>query len=476
MAQTKTKKQKKLSSKHFIHAAKIGFWFSTGAILSLFFITSSIFLFFEKINEGKIYPGIIVSGKNLGGETEKQAEDYFSSLNDKIDTNFTFMLNDNPIATVSAKDIGFGYDQSLLAGQAMTLGRSENLLSNVYLILRAYVSGLYLPPAYSYSQDKLMSFLSPFLTNVEKRPVEALFTFQNGKVTAFKPSSDGQTLDKDKLNQEILGEGVTISTLHPKSLIIKVPIKTIKPKITTESVNNFGIKELLASGTSTFYHSIPSRVYNIELAASRLNGILVPPNEVFSFDNALGDVTSLTGYKQAYVIQNGRTVLGDGGGVCQVSTTFFRALLNAGLPIVERHAHSYRVGYYEQDSGPGFDATIYYPSVDLKFRNDTGNYILIQAAMDPKNMRLTFYLYGTKDGRQVSISKSVITNETPAPPPLYKDDPSLPKGTTQQVDFAAPGADVYFTREVTKNGRVVLADKFVSNYQPWQAIYLVGTQ
>ncbi|HZQ29900.1 MAG TPA: VanW family protein, partial [Patescibacteria group bacterium] len=173
---------------------------------------------------------------------------------------------------------------------------------------------------------------------------------------------------------------------------------------------------------------------------------------------------------------NGKTVLGDGGGVCQVSTTFFRALLNAGLPIVERHPHSYRVGYYEQDSPPGLDATIYYPSVDLKFRNDTGNYILIQTVVDYDNLRLTFNLYGTKDGREVSISNSVITNQTPAPPPLYQDDPTLPKGVIKQVDFEAAGADVYFTREVRKNGRVVLADKFVSNYQPWQAVFLRGTQ
>src|SRR5207249_4927169 len=84
------------------------------------------------------------------------------------------------------------------------------------------------------------------------------------------------------------------------------------------------------TGVSYFAHSIENRIYNVELAASKVNGILVAPNEEFSFDKYLGDVSSLTGYKQAYVIQGGKTVLGDGGGVCQVSTTLFRALLNAG--------------------------------------------------------------------------------------------------------------------------------------------------
>lgn len=475
MAQTE-KKRKYNKSKYILYAARIGFWVSTGAILSIFFVSSFSFLFFEKINEGRIYPGIIASEKNLGGKTQKEAESYFLAKNEKIDTNFTLLLNNTPVATVSAKDIDFGYDERLLASQAMSLGRSRNILSDIYIISKAYVSGVYLPPAYRYSQEKLMKVVSPFLAGVEKQPVDALFSFENGKVIAFKPSSDGQKLDRDKLDQEILGLGVTISTMHPNSVTIPIPIKTIKPKITTESVNNFGIKELIASGTSTFYHSIQSRIYNIGLAASRMNGILVAPDEVFSFNKALGDVTSLTGYQQAYVIQNGKTVLGDGGGVCQVSTTFFRALLNAGLPIVERHPHSYRVGYYEQDSPPGLDATIYYPSVDLKFRNDTEHYILIQTAIDYDNLRLTFYLYGTRDGREVSISNSVITNRTPALPPLYQDDPTLPKGVVKQVDFEAAGADVYFTREVRRNGRVVLADKFVSNYQPWQAIFLRGTQ
>ena len=262
----------------------------------------------------------------------------------------------------------------------------------------------------------------------------------------------------------------------PEKIVFAVPIKIIKPKVTTDQANTFGIKELIAQGTSLFQHSIPNRIYNISLAATKLNGLLVAPGETFSFGKALGDISAFTGYKQAYIIQGGRTVLGDGGGVCQVSTTFFRALLNAGLPIIERHAHDYRVGYYEQDSKPGFDATVYVPSVDLRFKNDTPNHILIQTEIDPTVQRLTFYLYGTKDSRQVTISKPVITSRVPAPAPLYQDDPSLPKGITKQVDFAAEGATVVFTRQVIKDGEAILNDKFVSNYRPWQAVFLRGTK
>jgi vancomycin resistance protein YoaR len=313
-------------------------------------------------------------------------------------------------------------------------------------------------------------------TKIEKLPENALFKFENGKVTAFKLSENGQTLDFDSLDKKISDVSLNIFSSNAKTLIIPIPIKIIAPEITTEKVNKYGIKDLIGEGHSLFYHSTESRIYNINLASSRVNGILVAPGQIFSFDQALGDVSSFTGYQQAYIIQNGKTVLGDGGGVCQVSTTFFRALLNAGLPIIERHPHTYRVGYYEEDSPPGIDATVYVPTVDLKFKNDTGNYILIQSQIDLNSLSLSYYLYGVKDGRTVSMTTPVITNQKPAPPDLFQDDPTLPIGTIKQIDFAAAGADVYFTRTVKKDGKIIISDKFVSNYQPWQAVYLRGTK
>ncbi len=257
---------------------------------------------------------------------------------------------------------------------------------------------------------------------------------------------------------------------------IPIGIKILNPKITTDKANSLGVKELIGKGTSLFYHSISQRIFNINLAASRINGVLIAPNETFSFDKALGDVSSFTGYQQAYIIQNGKTVLGDGGGVCQVSTTFFRALLNSGLPITERNPHSYRVGYYEQDSPPGLDATIYVPSVDLRFKNDTNNYILVQTEVDSAAQRLSIFLYGSLDGRTVSLTTPVVTNRVPPPGDLYQDDPTLPKGVIKQVDFKAEGSSVSFTRDVVKNGKKIISEKFVSNYKPWQAVFMRGTK
>ena len=202
--------------------------------------------------------------------------------------------------------------------------------------------------------------------------------------------------------------------------------------------------------------------------------MLIPPGETFSFNKTVGDISAATGFKQAYVIKEGRTVLDDGGGVCQDSTTLFRAVLNAGLPVVSRTAHAYRVGYYEQGFPPGLDATVFYPSVDFQFKNDTPAHILIQA--HTAGTTLYIELYGTSDNRVVNLTQPVITNKTPPPPELRQDDPTLPKGQVKQVDWAAAGATVIFKRTVTRNGEVIAQENWKSNYKPWQAVFLVGTQ
>lgn len=467
----------KIKKKHIKRAGRITFWFLVGAFISLFLILSFSYIGFQNYYKEKVYPGVKINGIDFGKKTQTDVKSYFLQKNaEASDATFIFNFKENS-ATVSAREIDFGYDDELLAQQAISIGRSKNPLSNISLILQAYTAGIDLSPAYRFSQAKLEEKLNPIFEKINEKPIEAIFNFEGGRVKEFRESKDGREVDKSQLNQQVLSKArLVLSYTNQKIIIISIPIIVLNPNLTTDKVNKMGIKELIGTGTSLFQHSIENRIYNVNLAASRLNGLLVAPNETFSFAKYLGDISSFTGYKQAYVIQNGKTILGDGGGVCQVSTTLFRAILNAGLPVVERTAHAYRVGYYEQDSPPGIDATVYVPSVDLKFKNDTGNHILIQTVVDLNELRLTFNLYGTKDGRISEVSTPVITSQTPAPEPRYEDDPTLPKGQVNQVDFAAAGAKVYFTRTVTKNGKVIISETFNSNYRPWQAVFLRGTK
>lgn len=465
------------TKKQIRHFSRIFFWFFVGAALSAFLISSFAFIIFQKTYANLAYPGVSIAGISVARMNRDQIRNYFINKNQEVqNTSFIFFFEDQT-ATASAQELGLGLDQDLMADQAISVGRSNDPVSNISIILRSYFTGIDLPPSYRFSSQELENKLKPLTFVINKTPVDALFQFENGKVLAFRPSSMGQRVNLEKIGDVLLIKAPSIFLEDSvKAITIPVPVDEIEPNISTDKANNLGVKELVGVGTSLFAHSIAERIYNITLAASKINGSLIPPGETFSFNKALGDVSSFTGFKQAYVIENGRTVLGDGGGVCQVSTTFFRAILDSGLPVTERTAHAYRVGYYEQDSPAGIDATIFVPSVDLKFKNDTSNHILVQTSIDPEELRLTVYLYGTKDGRVVTMSKPTVTNPTAPPPPLYQDDPNLSQGIIKQIDFEAWGATAQFSREVKKDGKVIISEKFISNYRPWRAIFLKGTK
>jgi vancomycin resistance protein YoaR len=325
------------------------------------------------------------------------------------------------------------------------------------------------------NQGKLIAFVQNIADKINIESKDAKFEIDKGvaenqlRVKQFQPAQEGRNLETDQTVDLIIHSLTTDSPAE-----ITLPVVKTAPKITTDSVNNFGIKQLLAQGISNFSGSIENRIFNVGLAASRLHGAMVAPGEIFSFNKTIGDVSGTSGYKPAYVIKSGRTVLDDGGGVCQVSTTVFRAALKAGLPITERTAHAYRVGYYEQGFPPGLDATVFSPSVDLKFKNDTDFYILIQAYTQGTTLYVD--LYGTADGRVSQVSTPIISSQTPPPPDVRQDDPTLLKGTTKQVDWQAWGANVSFTRIVEKNGEKLISETWKSAYKPWAAVYLVGTQ
>lgn len=338
----------------------------------------------------------------------------------------------------------------------------------------------WLQPPTEYKEATISADLTTLAEKWRREPTNAKFVQNStGELTEFVPHAMGREVVLPELKQRIKAALNSVLTAEPApmgKITVAVPYTEIEPAITLAETNDLGVNERIGLGTSTFFHSIPNRVHNVALTSSRVHATLVAPGEQFSFAQAVGDINASTGYKTAYVIRNGRTELGDGGGVCQVSTTTFRAALDAGFPITQWKPHSYRVEYYEQNSEPGFDATIYAPSVDLKFKNDTAHHIVVAAKIDVDNRFLAIEIWGTPDGRTASITDYKIWNQRGAPAPLYIPDPSLPAGTRRQVDWAAAGASTSFDYEVKdKNGQVTFQREFVSHFKPWQAVYLVGT-
>ncbi|MFH1308902.1 MAG: VanW family protein [Patescibacteria group bacterium] len=277
-------------------------------------------------------------------------------------------------------------------------------------------------------QEKIKNYLITLSPLINKEPIDAKLTIRDGKVVEFALSQKGIILDL-KDNIEI------ISKLEKQ---IELKINEAKPKITTDSINNLGITSLLAIGKSNFAGSPESRIHNIRIGTAKFDGYLIKPDEEFSFNEILGEVGEEQGYKAELVIKKDKTIPEYGGGLCQVSTTMFRAAVNAGLEITRRYPHSFAVKYYNPQ---GFDATIYPPFPDLRFINNTPNHILIQAKIE--EYKLMFEFYGTSDNRIVQIDGPYQYD--------IKEDGSMKATLTQKV--------------YDKNNNIIIDKIFNSTYK-----------
>lgn len=443
--------------RHFIVLVSVFF----GVVLLLSPVV--IFVTYELAYRGRVYPGIkLADTQNKLSTNIVVAQFHPDQTSDQIKQ-----------WTLPVESLDVQIDWPTTQEKLIKTGRSGHFFDDLKIKIIAWRQGMIIEPVLSYDRQKVDDFVNSASAEIDKSVVEPKFKLDQGRVIEFRQGEAGLETQK-----QLFADRIIVAAFYaPSSTPIEIPVVTHQP--TTPSGNmtaeSLGIKEKIGNGVSTYKGSIPGRKHNVALTASKLDGSLIPPGTAFSFNDAIGDVSPETGFQQAYVIKDGRTELGDGGGVCQVSTTLFRAVLNAGLPINERRAHSYRVGYYEQNSPPGLDATVYSPSTDFKFTNDTGAYILIQANIIKETDTLIIELWGTGDGRMAKITKPVVTNQTAPPPDIYQDDPNLPTGTVKQVDWKAWGAKVTFSYTVTRDSETIYQKNFVSNYKPWGAVYLRGT-
>lgn len=335
-------------------------------------------------------------------------------------------------------------------------------------------------PLLGASSSTKLSFKQDYINFLQKKvsrsPQEPELTLTNGKISTFIPPLSGLTLDANAFSLQ-LDQGLEqlIASSSARSILLDLPLIIKEPQTSLAQTNNLGINEILGFGESYYAHSIAGRVHNVALTASRINNTLVAPGEAFSFNQTLGEVSAATGFKEGYVIKGNRSELSAGGGVCQVSTTLFRALLNAGLQIDLRLPHSYRVSYYELNNDPGFDATVYSGNVDLRFTNDTDHYLLITAQADSNQLYMTVKIYGTADGRSATITNYKKFNAQAAPATEYITDTSLPRGTKKQIDWAIGGLQTTFTYTVyNPDGSIRNQKNYPSTYQAWSAKYLVN--
>ncbi|MBU0722552.1 VanW family protein [Patescibacteria group bacterium] len=306
-----------------------------------------------------------------------------------------------------------------------------------------------------YLQEKIVS-------EIDQKPIEAKFEISNGKVSKFQNGQDGLTLN---IEATITKMETEIITSNPIELVVET-----RPTLINDSnINNFGIKEIIGVGTSSFAGSPANRRHNITIGANAINGTLIKPGEEFSLLKTLGEIASSTGYLPELIIKQGKTMPEYGGGLCQIGTTMFRGVINSGLPVTLRRNHSYRVAYYEP---AGTDATIYDPWPDFRFINDTPTYILIQQKISGDI--ISFEFWGARDGRAVTSTKPVIYNIIKPEPTKIIETTELKPGVKKCTERAHNGADAHFDYKVIYPDGQIKEKRFFSHYVPWQEVCLLG--
>ncbi|OIP23433.1 hypothetical protein COX95_02775 [bacterium CG_4_10_14_0_2_um_filter_33_32] len=284
--------------------------------------------------------------------------------------------------------------------------------------------------------EKVTEYLNNIANQINETSINASLGIDNSKVVVKAASRDGEELDIKGSLDEI------INSFKKKENSINLPVKKVLAKVKEDNIEELGIVELIGKGESDFSGSSAARKNNVKVGASKFNGLLIAPGEEFSFNKYLGEVDASTGFLPELVIKPGKMIKEYGGGLCQVATTAFRAALYSGFPITERKNHSFAVHYYYWPfDQAGVDATIYPPHPDLRFKNDSGKYILIQTYSSGN--RLTFDFYGTKGSRRVEVNNPQV----------------IERGSNGSLKTV-------FSRTIYKGDQLIKKDDFYSFYKP----------
>jgi len=322
-------------------------------------------------------------------------------------------------------------------------------------------------------EGALRAYLEGLAPALAAEPVDARFHFDEGtgQLKPISASREGRALD--------VGGSVIriVQKLAAGNRYVPLAVQVVPPRYPdTATAKELGIVGQVAEGDSYFIDSPSGRDHNIRLSATRFDGIVVPPGETFSFNHYLGEVSAEAGYDESYITAGEQLAVEVGGGICQVSTTAFRAAFWGGYPIVARWYHNHRVGYYElRGAGVGMDATVYSPQVDFKFTNDRPYPLLIETGIEEGAHRLVFRFYSTDDGRRVEKEEPEISGETEPGPPIYQLDETLAPGTVVKWQSAVNGLTATVVRRVyDAAGDLLYDDTFVSRYAPRRASYHYG--
>jgi len=432
------------------------FLFLTGAFFGLIGVSFAV--------EG-IMPGVYMGPLDLGGLTRSDAEIKLQELGVSLESLPVHITYGEDTWQAPTGELGFSLDVGGSLDLALQVGNSGSVLNRLTERQRVKHHGLRIKPVLKLDRQQFESQVTNAWRNVITEPENAGFkVLQNGKV-AIVPGRMGTNIDFDALEREITGQ---INEAGTNPVKVALPVVFAAPLRTTMDIESMEINGLISQYSTRFDAGQAGRTYNIRVAAAALDGQLIAPGDVFSFNRVVGPRSSEAGYKSANVIINNELVPGLGGGVCQVSSTLYNAVLLANLKIVERTNHSLPVSYVPI----GRDATVVYGAVDFKFTNNTDFYIYMKSEVTGNN--LTVKLYGnTEKTPRVELSSWVV--EKIEPTVVYEKDPNLAAGEKAVKQEGTNGIKAAAVRYVWKEGKKTEEPLPPSLYNPVRRIIAIGT-
>lgn len=499
-----------------------------GGVLVLVALFCVIFSLIN-INNNKILKNISIMGLNVENLTKEEANKKLNNLvKDRLETDIVFKHNDQSF-TLLPKEIEFNYDFEKAVDEAYDIGRDGNILQNNFVILGQYFKQQNIVPEISINQElygNIENQINENLTDGVKNPD---YTIEGNKLTVTV-GKDGykvkmkelkesvinkliqteysdetieipveeakcKDIDVEEIHKEVYKEPVdasytkdpfeihasengmdfSISVEEAKALITGdkesyvIPVKTLYPKVTTDQIGTEAFPNLLASYSSNYSSSNYNRSTNVALATSKINGIVLMPGKSFSYNGTVGQRTLRAGFKEAGAYANGEVTTAVGGGICQVSSTLYNAVLRANLEVTNRTNHMFQVGYVPI----GTDATVSWGAPDFQFKNNRNYPIKIVATTAGKNVYIK--IFGLKEDNDYDVE--ILSYRTGTIPfnTTYTSDPSLGEGQTKVVQNGSNGATSVTYKILKRNGQEV-SRELVSRdrYQPHNQVIAKG--
>lgn len=409
-----------------------------------------------------IYAGVSVAGVDMGGHSRDEVRQMVNMWQQDYQGRRLHMYYGDEVFSLAAASVDYRLDADGVVEAAWQYGRRGPLWQRLQEMWTAARHGHDVPLRFSYNEAKLNAWLAQVAAQVEAPARNATINLASGEI---EPQQPGRHVELSQLRQTVL------AALAQRDVdSVPLTVAPVEPAVTVSDIKASGVSTIVASYTTTFNSADVNRTANIILGVRKLNGTILYPGQVISFNDVVGPRDAAHGFKEALEIVNGEFVPGIGGGICQVSSTLYNVVLKAGLKVVERYNHSKPLQYVPL----GRDATVVYGVLDFKFVNDTDRPLLLMGEVDGAKLRMVL-LGPEKLDDEVEI---VTAAQHPIPPKLIqKPDDALPAGEIKLEKDGRPGYEVTTVRVVRYHGREIRREVLSKDtYQADDAVVRVGTR